>query len=127
MEGPFSNTGRTINTSLTSCDIVDLTSTRMYLERKNKRKMLLKIFSNVQLLTLAFRGNWNEKAGAESESNSLQLLMLRSLDNSSIADWLKRKSDKFTSPAIQNEMISVMALGILRKISENIRNTTFFF
>ena len=100
---------RTINTSLTSCNIIDLPSTRMTLERKTNREMLLTILSNVRYLarqSLAFRGNWNEKAGAESESNSHQLLMLRSLDNSSIADWLKRKSGKFTSPTIQHDILA---------------------
>ena len=70
---------RTINTSLTSCNIIDLSSTRMSLERKNKRKMLSTILSNVRYLarqSLAFRGNWNEKAGAGSESNSHQLLLI---------------------------------------------------
>ena len=40
--------------------------------------------------------------------------------------WLNRRTDKYTFPMIQNEMLEVLALGVLREISENIQNAKFF-
>ena len=75
---------------------------------------------------LPLRGNWNLETGSEENSNFYQLLKLRAEENSEILDWLRRKDDKYTSPVIQNEILEVIALCMLRKISENIQNATFF-
>lgn len=40
--------------------------------------------------------------------------------------WINKNADKFTSHDIQNEMLQVMALGILRKIAANIRKNGHF-
>ena len=37
-----------------------------------------------------------------------------------------KRDEKYTSPEIQNELLEVMALGMLRQISANIQNATFF-
>ena len=48
-------------------------------------------------------------------------------DDKSLINWLERhKGNKYTSPEIQNEMIEVMTLGILKEVSENIKNAKFF-
>ena len=54
------------------------------------------------------------------------MLKLRAEENSEILDWLRRKDDKYTSPVIQNEILGAIALCMLRKISQNIQNSTFF-
>ncbi|CAH3043831.1 unnamed protein product, partial [Porites lobata] len=62
----------------------------------------------------------------EINSNFYQLLKLRSEENPEISEWLSRRTEKYTSPIIQNEMLEVLALGVLREISENIQNAKFF-
>jgi len=79
--------------------------------------MLLKILQNIRFLSrqgIAFRG-YNDL-----ESNFIQLLNLRACDDSKLVDWLKKKSDKYTSPDIQNEILQIMALEILRDIATNL-------
>ena len=56
----------------------------------------------------------------------MRLLNLRSEDDSNLIDWVKQKTDKYTSPEMQNEMVKVMALCILRKISANLQCTSFY-
>ena len=63
----------------------------------------------------------------EPDSNFLQLVRLRSEDeeDGKLADWMKRKSSKYTSHEIQNEMLQVMALRVLRQITLNLQSTHF--
>ncbi len=63
----------------------------------------------------------------EIEGNFTQLLKLRASDESSVHlnTWLKRKSDKYTSHDIQNEMLGLMALNLLRNIADNVRTSKF--
>ena len=75
---------------------------------------------------MPLRGNWNLETGSEENYNFYQSLKLRAEENSEILDWLRRKDDKYTSPVIQNEILEAIALCMLRKISENIHNATFF-
>ena len=93
------------------------------------RKVLLAILGNTRYLArqaLPLRGNWNLETGSEENSNFYQLLKLRAEETSEILDWLRRKDDKYTSPVIQNEILEAIALCMLRKISQNIQNATFF-
>ena len=71
--------------------------------------------------SFAFRGDGNE-----SDLYFMWLLNLRSEDDSNLADWVKQKTDKYTSPEMQNEMVKIMALRILRKISANLQCTSFY-
>ena len=70
---------------------------------------------------LAMRGD----GAGEPDSNFLQLVQLRSEDgeDGKLADWMKRKSSKYTSHEIQNEMLQVMALRVLRQITLNLQST----
>ncbi|XP_078371338.1 zinc finger MYM-type protein 1-like [Oculina patagonica] len=98
-------------------------------EKMKSRKVLLAILGNIRYLArqaLPLRGNWNLETGSEENSNFYQLLKLRAEENSEILDWLRRKDDKYTSPVIQNEILEAIALCMLREISENIQNATFF-
>ncbi|XP_068725038.1 zinc finger MYM-type protein 1-like isoform X1 [Montipora capricornis] len=62
----------------------------------------------------------------EENSNFHQLLKLRSQENPEIIEWLQKRDEKYTSPEIQNEMLEAMAFSMMRKISANIQNATFF-
>ena len=69
------------------------------------RKMLLKITSTIRFLTrqgLALRGH------DHMEGNFIQLLKFLSIEDSELFEWIKKKSNKYTSPDIQNELIRLM-------------------
>jgi len=63
-------------------------------------------------LDIALRGDSDE-----SESNFVQVLKLRGEDDSRVQQWLQRKANKYTSPEIQNEMLQIMALKVLREMA----------
>ena len=78
-------------------------------EKLERRQCFLKVLSNVKFLArqgLPLRGHGDH----ESDSNFLQLMKLRGEDDSRIVDWLKKKTDKYTAPDMQNEILKTMAL-----------------
>ena len=84
--------------------------------------MLLYVLKAIKFLShqgLALEGDDNE-----SNSNFCQALKLFDSDGS-ITKWLERKQNKYTSPEIQNEVLRIMALKILRGVASNIRNGLF--
>ena len=102
---------KTITLPATTKDVSELLSLQLSKERLERRKCFLKLLSNVRFLSrqgLAFRGDGNEH-----DSNFMQLIHLRSEDNSMLVDWIQQKTDKYTSGEMQNEMIKVMALRVL--------------
>ena len=110
-------------------DVGELLCNQHAEEKMKSRKVLLGILGNTRYLArqaLPLRGNWNLETGSEENSNFYQLLKLRAEENSELLDWLRRKDDKYTSPVIQNEILGAIALCMLRKISQNIHNSTFF-
>ena len=92
-------------------------------ERLANRDNLLKLFQNIQFLSrqgIALRGH------DKRNSNFIQLLHLRSIDDSKILEYLASKTDKHTSHQMQNEMLQVMALRILREICDLICGAAFY-
>ena len=86
--------------------------------------MLYKILSSVQFLAcqgLVLRGS-----GGREDSNYIQLMKLRGMDDSQILDWIGKKSNKYTNADMQNEMLIVMSLKVLREIVSKIHNTFFY-
>ena len=61
------------------------------------------------------------ETGDKSDSNFLQLLHIRAIDQPLLLTWLERKTDKYTSPQIQNEILTVLATSVLQNISETIK------
>ena len=105
-------------------DIGELFSSQLARDRHNARKCFLKILSNVRFLSrqgLPFRGD-----GDESDSNFMRLLELRGEDSPLLKDWIARKTDKYVSGEMQNEMVKTMALQVLRSIADCLRQTPFF-
>lgn len=99
-------------------------------EKVENRKILFIIFSSVRFLArqgLALRGHYktNDEEKGEMDSNFMQLLKLRAEDNPKILKWIEKTRNKFTSPDIQNEMLSIMALRILREISSEVSGKWF--
>ena len=88
-------------------------------EQCKSRQCLLTIAHNIRFLArqgIALRGD-----GKEDDSNFTQLLHLRAVDQPQLLPWLKRKTDKYTIPQIQNELLKVMATTVLRTISQSIQ------
>ena len=115
---------KTITLPATTGNVGEILSSQLAKQRLERRKCFLKLLSNARFLSrqgLTFRGDGNEL-----DLNFMQLLNLRSEDNCNLVDWVKQKTDKYTSPEMQNEMVKVMALRILRKISTNLQSTSFY-
>ena len=105
-------------------DVGELLSKEHAVEKSKNRAYLLTILENVRYLArqnIPFRGH------DEKNSNFDQLLLLRSSENDKILEWLEKKNkDKFTSHEIQNELIEIMAMVVLRKIIKRIQETDYF-
>jgi len=56
----------------------------------------------------------------------LTFLLLRANDDPKMHDYLAKKTDKYNSPQIQNELLQIMANSIVHKIADTIRNNTYF-
>ena len=105
-------------------DIGELLSKEHQKEKVMNRKMLLTIFQNIRFLAhqgLPLRGSHEDM-----DSNFIQLLHLRSSDSPEITKWMNKKTNKYLSPCIQNECLQIMALQIIRKVSQNIRDSACF-
>lgn len=111
-------------TALTTKDVAEQLSSQHEAEKMVRRRNLLKILSSVRFLArqgLPLRGDGNDE-----NSNLYQLLILRGQDDPELLRWIERKyGRKYTSHEMQNEMLKVMALQILRDVAANIRNSTF--
>ena len=94
-------------------------------EIKQNQKMLLNnILRGVQHLGcqgLAMRGDDDER-----NSNFIQILKLLDRDGST-KRWMERKQNKYTSPIIQNEMLQLFALKILRNVASDIQKGFFHY
>ena len=107
-------------------DIGVCLSSQLALERLVNRECFMKLLSSIQFLArqgLALRGD----GAGEPDSNFNQLLQLRAQDETDgkLAGWMKRKTNKYTSHDIQNEILQVMAFKVLRQITSNVQTTHF--
>lgn len=93
-------------------------------QKKLNGHMLMTVMQNIQFFGrqgLALRGHNDE------ESNFTQILKLRSHDQSEITDWLAKKGgDKYTSPEIQNELLTLMSQAVLRVVASQLQQAEFF-
>ena len=100
-------------------------STAINNERSANRQNLLKILSNVRFLArqaLPLRDH-----GSGEDSNFTQLYILREEDNEGLKTWrTEKKINKYVHSTIQNEMMQIMALKILREIATNLQDSDFF-
>lgn len=108
----------------TTGDVGILLSSAYAAQQSVNRQCLLIIAQNIRFLSrlgIPLRGDGNE-----SDSNFMQLLHLRTEDNQQLVPWLQRKSDKYTSPEIQNEIMGIMAKFILRDVAASIKQANYF-
>ena len=94
-------------------------------EKSTNRQRLFKILSNVKFLarqSLPLRST-----GDDCDSNFTQSYLLREKDNPILKAWrTKKKTNKYVLHEIQNEMMKVMALNILREVAYNVREADFY-
>ena len=115
---------KVITLPATTVDIGETLSSQHQREKLERRHCFLKIISNMRFLArqgLAVRGH-----GDELDSNFNQLLKLRSEDDPRVSQWLKRKTDKYTSADIQNEILKTMSLNVLRTVTKLFQSARFF-
>ena len=89
-----------------------------------RRQCFLKVLSSIRFLAcqgLPLRGD-----DTEDNSNLVQLLKLQGEKDPKLAEYLKQKYNKYTSAEIQNEVLQVMALQLLRGIAKNLHSSSFY-
>ena len=104
-------------------DVSELLVKQLAKEKECNRRMLLKIVSSIRYLSrqgMALRGDGNDE-----DSNFVQLLRLKGEDDPDLLEWLKRKTNKYTSHEIQNNIIKVMASHVLRNITSSLQKSPF--
>lgn len=69
---------------------------------------------------IVFRGH------DDAESNFMRLFKLREVDNPGLNAWLKRGTDTYLTLGIQNEMLEMMSLSMLRSISQKLHSADAF-
>ena len=105
-------------------DVGELLSRSYQEEKATNRRMLLKIVRCIKFLArqgLPLRG-----VGSDSDSNLMQLLQMECHECPELQTWLRKKTDKYTSHDVQNEIMRTMALMILRQVSHNIKSSGWY-
>ncbi|XP_071810718.1 zinc finger MYM-type protein 1-like [Apostichopus japonicus] len=108
----------------TTTDVGESLSSQLVKEKKERREIFLKIISNIRFLArqgLALTGD-----GDESDSNFIRLFKLRGEDDSRMEQWLERKTDKYVSAEIQNEVLQLLALRVLREVVSKVQSSDFY-
>ena len=108
----------------TTRDIGEQLSSTHAEEKLRNRAYIFKVFQTIQFLTrqgLPLRGDQNDL-----ESNFLQLMRLRGADDDNITKHLEQYSDKYTCHQVQNEIIRIMALTVLRKLAMDFHTSVYF-
>ena len=93
------------------------------MEMVKSKRMLLRVLSSIRFLAreaLPLRGH-----NDDSDGNFIQLLKLQDKEDSDLLEWLQKKVSKYTSPDIQNDLIKLMAVHIMRNIAEKLQDSQF--
>ena len=120
---------RYVKSSSNQPDVVDMASSEAEKQRFKNRQMLLKILTNIRFLArqgLPLRGSWNKEYNIEIDSNFHQRILLRCENQRDLQSWLDKSTNKYTSPRMQNEMLQVLALGILTELSSRTLSSEFY-
>ena len=107
----------------TTRDVGEQLSQQYTSQKQINREALHQIISCLKFLCrqgLPIRGD-----GKEVDGNFQQLLRMKAEEDPKLARWLKRKEDVYTSPDVQNEVIKVMGLQVLRDIVSDLQDSPF--
>ncbi|XP_048583324.1 zinc finger MYM-type protein 1-like [Nematostella vectensis] len=103
-------------------DVSELLVEQTVKERENNRRYLSKIIQNLQFLArqgIAIQG------AKETDSNFHQCLLLRAKDDPSILQWMSKKTDKYTSHDVQNELLDIMSQQVIRDVANRIKTECY--
>ena len=115
---------KVITLPATTRDIAESLSSALAKQKKVNRECLLKILRCTQFLArqgLPLRGDGT----GEDDGNFAQVCHLLGYMDRSFSNWLSKSSSKYTGHDMQNEMLQVMALRILREITSNLQSTKY--
>ena len=107
----------------TTQDIAEQLSRVHKAEKEQARDNLLLIMFSIRFLGrqgLALRGDHSDES-----ANLIQLLHLRTEDKPQLLKWLEKSAQKHTAPENHNEMLELMAHGVLRKVLSDIHESPF--
>ena len=93
-------------------------------EQEQNKRCLIIILDFVRTFGrqgLPLRGTLNR-----FESDFHQFLLVESRKNPDFDKWMKKKTNKYTSIDMTNEMLEIMALEILSEVVDMIKNANFF-
>lgn len=108
----------------TTGDVGEMLSSTLATEKRDNRCYILKVAETIKFLArqgIPLRGD-----GDEADSNFMQLLHLRVADDPQMVSCMQQRRDKYTSPQIQNELLKIMAVNVLREIATSIQKAKFF-
>ncbi len=96
-------------------------------KNRNVISSLCKVTTFLARQNLAFRGH-DESENSSNKGNYLELIQLISVFDSNIASYLKenKRYSRYTSPAIQNEIISILAQVMRDEIISEIKEAGIF-
>ena len=115
---------RSITIHTTTKDAGEHISSAREEDKAINRKTKTKIVSNIHLLCrrrIPLRGD-----GDGNNSNITQIVHLRTKDNPALPTWLVKKTNKYTSWQMQNEMLKIMALCVLIDVAASLHSSTFY-
>ena len=102
-----------VTLSVTTRDVNEILSTAPTSEKVVNWDYIFKLFDICQFPLwqgIPLRGDGDEK-----DNNFMQLLCLCCCDNPVILEQLRKKTDKYTNPIIQNEILEIVVLKMLQK------------
>jgi hypothetical protein len=91
-------------------------------QRKENTKNLITIFSSLKFLA---RQGLSTRGHEDSGSNFHELMRIRCEDRPQLMDWLSKKTT-WTSHAIQEEIIKMMGMTVMREVAKEIRAEQLF-
>ena len=121
---------RLVKLPLTTPDVGNFLVAQLAEEKRHNKEMLLHILRSIRFLAhqglpLCGVALSNIVHVSEPDSNLHQLLELVSTYDTRVSEWIRKRSNKYTSPDISNEMLELMAHTILREIALQIRGRKF--
>ena len=94
-------------------------------EKKRRELNRCIFFTILETLQYLARQRLAVRSDDDDESNFIQLLRLQSKKFPKLTDWLSKKTERYTSHHVQNEIINLMSNQIMRNLLEPVRSCIF--
>ena len=123
MTSPHQTSVATVTAVLRNTVLGAKISQQSELLRNENTKMLTCIFSSLKYLCrqgLAIRGK------TDDSSNFHQLMLMRAPDVDGMTQWLIKRTN-WTSHGVQDEIIEIMDMSVMRKVAAIIYNQCFLW